>query len=148
MWRKGSWMIQFSTFASIILWFSKNFEKAQKRYFKICELFSLLLFYSVDKEKMFTFEIEDAICATDFIPTAALTGSNRKTSYHRRFQGGGSLLPPLSENKGGPPLISLSHYSEGFWPGTGHLWPPTGWSSRKELRCTQRSLPQFRATVF
>ena len=27
------------------------------------------------------------------------------------------------------PGFLQSHYSEGFWPGTGYLWPPTGSSS-------------------
>ena len=67
--------------------------------------------------------------------------------YSMRFQGG---TPPPSEFRGGctTPGFFQSHYSEGFWPGTEHQWPPTGWSSWKEWRCTINDLPHFRTIVF
>ena len=67
----------------------------------------------------------------------------------RLWGGDDSPLPPPREIGGltspqPTPGVLQSHYSEGFWPGTGHLWPPTGWSRWKEWRCTQkRILPQF-----
>ena len=50
--------------------------------------------------------------------------------------GDGSPLPPApSEIKGRgvrTPVFLQSHYSKGFWPETGHLWPPTGQAGKND----------------